>query len=149
MSAELADLIPDLPLLSVARCAEILSVSEDSVYRLVGRGELRAYDVAGTVRVYPPSLRDYLCRHVRHVPQPVPPRPEATSEAHTSDGGGGSTTRRAGRSGAAGRACTPKTLSRQSDGSPSNSQHEPTAGEVPPGAERLHRLLNRRSKTAR
>ena len=81
MTSPLDALIPDLPLLTIARVAELLAVSDDTVYRMVGRGELRSYDVAGVIRVYPPSVREYLCRHARHVPQSGPqPGPEALTK---------------------------------------------------------------------
>ena len=47
-------------LLTVAKTAENLNVSEKSVYRLIEAGKLRVIRCLSALRIHPDDLRDYI-----------------------------------------------------------------------------------------
>jgi excisionase family DNA binding protein len=51
-----------IPLLSVRAVAELLGVSTKTVRRLIGRGDLAAHRIGGSLRVSEADLRAYLAR---------------------------------------------------------------------------------------
>jgi excisionase family DNA binding protein len=47
-------------LLTPAKAATVAKVSKDTIYRLIGRGELRALHIGRQLRIHPTDFADYL-----------------------------------------------------------------------------------------
>jgi len=54
--------IPTGNLLTVKEVAARLTVSSDTVYRLIDTKQLRAHLILGSIRIHPASLADYFTR---------------------------------------------------------------------------------------
>ena len=79
MTSAPARILPLPQHVSIARAAELLSVSPDTIYREIRRGRLAAARVARRIVVPCDAIQSYLAKSVIDVPAIV-----STSEGHTS-----------------------------------------------------------------